>query len=197
MAAHVPYDYSTRLAITTIERLLASGTITKAHARTLLAGVDNEFRQQVSKQVARTPAEEVEERCKALQEASPGLTRDQAQERVFRADPDLYERHVRAMRSGTGNPSANYGPQGPPVDVTPLTKAAVMQMAKAMITKQAGLTLREALAKLVQDYPREAIFLETYRQFHLNEGLDEHHGGTAAAPRMRTAYDIMSSGSHS
>jgi hypothetical protein len=135
------------------------------------------------------PCVEVVRRATLLRMEDPSLSDDEAFRRVFADDPDLLERYrTRDVKRH----------QWPVVEDggAPRTTADVMRMAKAMVRKQAGMTTHEALAKLVQDHPREATFLETYRQFHLNEGLDEHHGGTAAAPRMRTAYDIMSSGSH-
>jgi hypothetical protein len=178
------------MAISTVEKLLASGTITKAHAKALLAGIENEFRT-VTKQMEqdRTPADEIEERIALLRQASPSLTRDQAQSRVFQEHPDLYERHVQAMRAGKGSPSTGVALHGPPSEAAPLTVKSILKMADEQVAKTAGLTKRALLATWVQEHPREVVYLNAYRAFHHGQGLDEHHGG--GAERERTMYDRM------
>jgi len=54
-----------------------------------------------------------------------------------------------------------------------------------------GLTTREALAKLVQEHPREAASLETYRQSHHGQGLAAHDAAQVAQAREARVYDLM------
>jgi hypothetical protein len=139
----------------------------------------------------RSPSEEVERKCKALQDAHPGLSRDEAQSRVFRENPGLYERHVEAQRAGQGNVrgASMYNPNPAPA----LTAKAVLKQVDEMVKKDGSLSKRAVLEKLVQDNPREPAYLQAYRAFHLGQGLDEHHGGGAQTrePRERTTYDAM------
>jgi hypothetical protein len=39
-------------------------------------------------------------------------------------------------------------------------------------------------------YSARSGYVQAYRAFHHGQGLDEHHGGTAAV-REQTVYDIM------
>jgi hypothetical protein len=149
-------------------------------------------RVRIAKREYASAREEIEEKCKAYMQT--GMSRDDAQRRVAADDSGLMARYRHEMLFGG---LSNAGVQGPPVDTEPLSKADVMQMAKTMVAKDAGTTLRDALATLVQQHPRESVFLNTYRDYHHGQGLDEHHGGTAPAPRLRSAYDLMSSGHHS
>jgi hypothetical protein len=172
--------------------LLKNGEQVKVTKWAPAAGYAEGSRVRVAQRKYGSAREEIEEKCKNYMR--DGMTRDDAQRRVAMEDSGLMARYRHEMLFGG---LSNAGVQGPPADTTPLTKADVLKMAEARVAKQAGVTTRDALAALVQEHPRESIFLDTYRAFHHGQGLDEHHGGRAATPRMRTAYDIMASGSHS
>jgi hypothetical protein len=47
------------------------------------------------------------------------------------------------------------------------------------------------LAKLVQEHPREAASLETYRQSHHGQGLAAHDAAQVAQAREARVYDLM------
>jgi hypothetical protein len=126
--------------------------------------------------------EEIDDRCKALMQT--GMTRDEAQRRVATEDSGLWARYRHEQAFPGCGPT-----NGPPADVTPpITKADVLQMAKARVATSADLDRLGALAELVRERDGQREFLETYRDYLLTQGREERDNAHLAKSQAATAH---------
>jgi hypothetical protein len=112
-----------------------------------------------------SPQEEMEARAAALP-ATPGLTHGQKLDRVAKADPDLWARYIAAQRKGEGS--------HPVAKAVAPSRDTILKMAEGLVAEAKAGTKLAALAQLVQDHPTERAFYDTYRDYQLGQGLDDH-----------------------
>jgi hypothetical protein len=112
-----------------------------------------------------SPYEEMEARAAALPQAG-GLTHGQKLDRVAKDDPALWARYIEAQRKGEV--------PAPVAKAAPPSRDTILKMAEGLVAEAKAGTKLAALAQLVQDHPTERAFYDTYRDYQLGPGLDEH-----------------------
>jgi hypothetical protein len=60
---------------------------------------------------------------------------------------------------------------------------SVLKQVDERVAKDKGLSKRDLLMQLVQEHPREQIYLDACRAYQHGQGLEAHHQGTTAAAR--------------
>jgi hypothetical protein len=100
------------------------------------------------------------------QQAATGSTFKQASDAVRKGMPALFDAYVDERRYPhlRGQPLAK---QADPAS----TYEAILKQADAQVATQPGLTRRAALIALVQEHPHEQAYHNTYRRYHLTDGI--------------------------
>jgi hypothetical protein len=170
-------DYATRHAVNTVGKLLVTKTISEAHAKTLLAAIAREQRQSVTKEVERTPEEELVQRIAHARQANPSLTEVEAQEQMAHDDPELWERRRQMLL---------YGREARPAveKQAELSYAQVMKTVDQRRAGRADMTREEILIAMLKEHPEGSDAFQAlhkhYRQYHVSgDALRDHEAQLA------------------